>query len=48
MNRRTFIGMIAGGLLAAPLAAEAHRVARVPLFGAIEDPQTRSDREMLR
>jgi hypothetical protein len=30
MNRRAFIGGLAGGLLAAPLAADAQQVARAP------------------
>jgi len=29
MERRTFLGTLAGGLLATPLAAEAQRVTRV-------------------
>jgi putative ABC transport system substrate-binding protein len=33
MERRTFIGVITGGLLAAPLAAEAQQAARVPRVG---------------
>ena len=33
MERRTFIGVIAGGLLAAPLAAEAQQAAKVPRIG---------------
>jgi ABC-type uncharacterized transport system substrate-binding protein len=33
MERRTFLGVIAGGLLAAPLAAEAQPAARVPRIG---------------
>ena len=45
MDRRAFIGSLAGGLLAAPLAAEAQRVHGFPL-GAIEDTRTRSHREM--
>ncbi len=42
VDRRVFLGTLAGGLLAAPLAAEAQQVARVSLFGAMEDIQTRS------
>jgi hypothetical protein len=34
--------------LTTPLAAEAQRVVRVSLFGAIEDTQTRSHRGMFR
>jgi putative ABC transport system substrate-binding protein len=33
MERRTFIGVIAGGLLAAPLVAEAQQAAKVPRIG---------------
>ena len=33
MERRTFLGVIAGGLLAAPLAAEAQEAAKVPRIG---------------
>ena len=33
MNRRSFIGMLASGLLAAPLAAEAHPAGRRPRIG---------------
>ena len=33
MNRRTFIGSIAGGLLAAPLAAEGQQARKVPVIG---------------
>jgi putative ABC transport system substrate-binding protein len=33
MERRAFIGVITGGLLAAPLAAEAQQVAKVPKLG---------------
>jgi putative ABC transport system substrate-binding protein len=33
MERRTFIGVVAGGLLAAPLAAEAQQAAKVPRIG---------------
>jgi putative ABC transport system substrate-binding protein len=33
MERRTFLGIVAGGLLAAPPAAEAQRVAKVPKLG---------------
>ena len=45
MNRRAFITGMTGGLLAAPLAAEAQRVHGFPL-GALEDTRTRSHREM--
>jgi putative ABC transport system substrate-binding protein len=33
MDRRAFLGILAGGLLAAPLAAEAQQVAKVPRIG---------------
>ncbi len=33
MNRRTFIGTVAGGLLAAPLGAEAQQAGKVPRIG---------------
>ena len=33
MERRRFIGVIAGGLLAAPLAARAQQAAKVPRIG---------------
>jgi len=33
MDRRVFIGTLAGGLLAAPLAAEAQSAAKVPRIG---------------
>jgi hypothetical protein len=45
MDRRTFLGALASGLFAAPLAVEAQRVNGFPL-GAIEDTRTRSHREM--
>ncbi len=35
MDRRTFIGTLAGGLLAAPLVAEAQQTARVPRIGIL-------------
>ncbi|HEX9479289.1 MAG TPA: ABC transporter substrate binding protein, partial [Methylomirabilota bacterium] len=35
MERRTFLGVIAGGLLAAPLAAEAQPAAKVPHVGYV-------------
>ena len=35
MERRTFLGMIAGGLLAAPLAAEAQKAGKVPRVGVL-------------
>ena len=33
MERRTFLGVLANGLLAAPLAAEAQQAAKVPRIG---------------
>jgi hypothetical protein len=33
MDRRTFVAMLAGGLLAAPLAAEAQQPANAPRIG---------------
>jgi hypothetical protein len=33
MDRRVFIGTLTGGLLAAPLAAEAQQAAKVPRIG---------------
>jgi putative ABC transport system substrate-binding protein len=35
MERRAFIGTLAGGLLAAPLAAEAQRVGKLPRLGIL-------------
>jgi putative ABC transport system substrate-binding protein len=35
MNRRAFIGAMTGGLLAAPLAAEAQRAGKVPVVGVL-------------
>jgi hypothetical protein len=50
MTASRFVLMVTLGLtlLAAPLAAEAQRVARVSPLDAMEDTQARSDREMLR
>ncbi len=36
MNRRAFIGTLAGGLLAAPLAAEAQQLPKVPRIGVLD------------
>jgi putative tryptophan/tyrosine transport system substrate-binding protein len=36
MNRRTFIGTLAGGLVAAPFAADAQPAAQVPRIGVLE------------
>jgi hypothetical protein len=38
VDRRAFIGTIAGGLLTAPLAAEAQS-AKVPLIGILSPPE---------
>ena len=35
MDRRRFIGTVASGLLAAPLAAEAQQAAKVPRIGLL-------------
>jgi putative ABC transport system substrate-binding protein len=35
MNRRSFIGMMAGGLLVAPLVAEAQQTAKLPTIGLL-------------
>jgi len=35
MDRRTFLGTVAGGLLAAPPAGEAQQVAKVPRIGVL-------------
>ena len=40
MPRRTFIGVIAGGLLAAPLAAEAQQAGKVYRIGMLETRST--------
>jgi ABC-type uncharacterized transport system substrate-binding protein len=42
MERRTFLGVIAGGLLAAPLAAEAQRAGKVPRIGILGSAPTPS------
>jgi putative ABC transport system substrate-binding protein len=42
MNRRVFLGTLAGGLLAAPLAAEAQQAGRVPLVGYLSPASARS------
>jgi hypothetical protein len=36
MDRRTFIGSLAGGLLAAPIAAQAQQLPKVSRIGALE------------
>ncbi len=53
MDRREFVGTLAGGLLAAPLAAEAQPAAKVArigylLFGPLESPETRITLEAFR
>src|SRR5260370_33124451 len=53
MHRRAFIGSLAGGLLAAPLAAEAQQTQRVPKVGVLRptrrtNPYTESFRQGLR
>ena len=40
MNRRAFVSSLAGGLLAAPLAAEAQQTGKVPIVGVLA-PQSR-------
>ena len=40
MDRRTFIGTIAGGLVAAPLAAEAQQTGKVYRVGFLWDSPT--------
>jgi len=47
MDRRAFIGTLVGGLLAAPLAAEAQPPRRVPrigclVTGSLDIPETRT------
>jgi len=37
VDRRAFIGTLAGGLLAAPLAAEAQQAGRVPQIGYLSN-----------
>ena len=48
MPRRTFMAAVAGGLFAAPLAAEAQQPGKVPRIGATEDTPNRSQRETVR
>ena len=41
MDRRTFIGGLTGGLLAAPLAARAQQAGQMPQVGFVtSDPRT--------
>ena len=42
MNRRTFIGTLAGGLVAAPFAADAQPAAQVPRIGVLESNSSSS------
>ena len=43
MDRRTFIGALAGGLVAAPFAADAQPAARIPRIGVLEgNPSSKS------
>jgi len=44
-NRRTFLTVLAGGLLAAPLAAEAQPAGRVPRVGVIVPVEPESPTE---
>src|SRR6266571_8211102 len=39
MDRRTFIGSVAGGLLAAPLAGEAQQSKKAPRIGILSPPE---------
>src|ERR1700682_5084344 len=51
MDRRTFIGSVAGGLFVAPLVAKAQQTRKVPLVGILvtsESPSFRNFREGLR
>jgi hypothetical protein len=46
MNRRAFIGTLAGGLLAEPRSVEAQQAGRIPRIGflspsSLADPRTR-------
>lgn len=43
MDRRTFLGTLAGGLLATPLSAEAQQAAKVPRVGILSSSNPRSD-----
>ena len=36
MDRRAFLGTLAGGLLASPPAAEAQQAGKVPIIGVLE------------
>ena len=50
MERRTFMALVSGGLLAAPLVAEAQLAAKVARVGFLAPPQRHLDafREVLR
>jgi putative ABC transport system substrate-binding protein len=48
MNRRKFIGTVTGGLLAAPLAAEAQTAGRVHRVGYLSGGAGQSDDELER
>jgi putative tryptophan/tyrosine transport system substrate-binding protein len=48
MDRRTFIGRVAGGLLAVPFAAEAQQAARLPRIGVLLPGNTGTGTEVLR
>jgi thioesterase domain-containing protein len=48
MERRTFLGVIAGGLLAAPLAAEAQQTRKVWRIGMLDRRQPGAGRDRLR
>ena len=47
MERRTFLGVIAGGLLAAPLAAEAQAPSRIPRIGCLGTGSTATNPNLL-
>jgi putative ABC transport system substrate-binding protein len=48
MDRRTFIGRVAGGLLAVPFAAEAQQAARLPRIGVLLAGNAGTGTEVLR
>ena len=43
MDRKAFLGTLAGGLLAAPLAVEAQQVGKVARVGSLTTPQRHLD-----
>ena len=47
MNRRSFIGMMAGGLLVAPLVAEAQQTAKLPTIGLLAASTPSTDRHRI-